>query len=121
MIKKLTLVLALLAFSSPALGKDSTIKELLEVYDAASHAKRHIIHRMFSNVQNGMSWYKMYQKNKGVEGKVLYCLPGKLVMTGEQAFQIFRGEVERRKKTNEPNGTSGLFLLLGLMRTFPCK
>ena len=97
-MKKLTLVLALLILSSPALGKDDTIKELLEVYDAASHAGRQKFHRMFSHMQEGMSWYKLYQKNQGGEGKVLYCLPGELVMTGAQAFQIFRGEVERRKK-----------------------
>ena len=121
MFKKLTLILALLVFSNPAMGKDSTLKEVLELYDVTPLANKQIIHRAFRDMQSGMSWYKSYQKSLGDEGKVLYCLPGKLSMTGEQAFQIFRGEVERRKKPNAPAATRGLFLLMGLMYTFPCK
>ena len=120
-MRKLTIVLALLIFSSPAWGKDVTIKQILELYDKASPKGKHKYHERFMAWETGMSWSNAYQKHKG--GKPLYCLPDNLVMSGEQAFQIFRAEVKRKgeKATLQISGASGMHLLEGLMRTFPCK
>ena len=118
-MKKLTIVLALLLFSSPALGKDLTIKQILEVYDNASPEGKYDFHLSFSNKLSGMYWSNVFQKKLG--GKMLYCPPVFLKITGEQAFQIFRDNVEIRKKINQPGHNTGMYLLSGLMKTFPCK
>ncbi len=118
-MKKLTLVLALLIFSSPAWGKELTIKDFLDDYDLAPLEDKPQIHNMMRHKEMGMSWSNAVQEKLG--GKPLYYLPKNLRLTGEQAFQIFREEVERAKAINEIANLSGMFLLAGLMRTFPCK
>ena len=118
MFKKLSIVLALLIFSGPAWGEQPTIKQFLEEYDSASQTLKQRVHDMFRASQSGMHWSNAFQKKLG--GKELYCKPIFLKITGEQAFQIFRDNVEMRKKTNQPAHNTGMYLLNGLMKTFPC-
>ena len=121
-MKKLTLVLALLLFSSPAWGQKKTIKDFLEAYDKAPLKAQQGINIKFIDYENGMGWANSHLEIVRGE-KPLYCPPKKLRLTGEQAFQIFREEVERKvgfaKKLSVK--ASGFFLLGGLIRTFPCK
>ena len=122
-MRKLTIVLALLMFSSPAWGKDVTIKKLLESYDLAPLEAKEIMHDMMRHQEMGMSWSNTFLKEM-LGKKPLYCKPKNLGITGEQAFQIFREEVESAKAIkaiNEPTYASGLYLLAGLIKTFPCK
>ncbi len=80
-MRKLTIVLALLIFSSPAWGEQRAIKRMLELYDASSLKARQELNIKFSDYQYGMSWSSTYLKNIRGE-KDLYCPPGKLVITG---------------------------------------
>ena len=118
-MRKLTIVLALLIFSSPAWGEQKTIKGLLEIYDKAPLKFKYEINKMLNLASVGMAWSNAELEGEGRQP--LYCPPEKLVITGEQAFQIFRTEVERRKRTNDPFSNAGIYLLKGLIRTFPCK
>jgi len=118
-MRKLTIVLALLIFSTPAWGQKVTIKKMLEIYDLAPPEGKQKINNMFMHQEIGMSWSNVYQASTG--GIALYCKPKNLRLTREQAFQIFRDEVEREKRTNELTMASGVYLLGGLIKTFPCK
>ena len=96
---------------------------MLEVYDLADLEGKQKINIMMMHQEMGLSWSNTYLKVfKGQ--KPLYCKPKNLRITGEQAFQIFREEVESAKAIkaiNEPTYASGLYLLAGLIKTFPCK
>ena len=124
-MRKLTIVLALLMFSSPAWGKDVTIKKLLESYDLAPLEAKELMHDMMRHQEMGMSWSNTFLKEM-LGKKPLYCKPKNLGITGEQAFQIFRDSVNSIKTHNkfvkgESASYAGLYLLVGLMKTFPCK
>lgn len=55
----------------------------------------------------------------------LYCQPGKLVLHGDNYKSILDAELQRsyRPKTAADKATSSvdMFLLLGLINTFPCE
>ena len=93
---------------------------MLEIYDKSSLEHKQAVNLMMLHQEIGMELVVLYYESQGLSIP-LYCKPDNLRLTGEQAFQIFREEAERVKNLNKPIGVSGVYLLVGLMRTFPCK
>lgn len=69
----------------------------------------------------GMGWANIALVNRGEAP--LYCQPGKLAITMDNYIMILDNFIEDAKKKNKYRAEDpvGMYMLIGLQRTFPCK
>jgi hypothetical protein len=71
-------------------------------------------------METGFGWANAVLSDGG--GKPLYCVPPKVVLTGEQLIDILRRYIEEPKTRPHAIGSQelGLVLLQALRDAFPC-
>jgi hypothetical protein len=118
-ILTLVLLLALSASNATAEVKvDGSIRSTLEVYDKFLVPEdRKQIETLIGGMTIGFLWANVMLKDRGQP--LLYCQPGKLVITDSQMIDMMR----RAMKDNPKWGDFplGMTVLVTLQRTFPCK
>ena len=120
-MKKVLLVLSLIMFSSPVYAEEKlTMEGFLDLYNKGGLETKKLMHNQLRAMTQGMGWSNT--ELRANKRKPIYCPPSKLNITGEQAYDIFEKNLKKRRNWREINMRGyGLFLLLGLKETFPCK
>jgi hypothetical protein len=123
MIRIFTFVFgAVLAITNPAIAAEPTMADFVKAYKAADQVTKTQFNIHVGGIGDGFSWANTHlEKNR--DQKPLYCQPEGLTLRDTNYVDILFDEVSRSKPEFQkfPSGAKGLFLLDGLIRTFPCK
>jgi hypothetical protein len=100
---------------------EDTADQFLARYDAApTPASKLVWTQYIETMETGFGWANAVLSDGG--GKPLYCVPPKVVLTGEQLIDILRRYIEEVKTRPHAIGSQllGLVLLQALRDAFPC-
>jgi hypothetical protein len=113
MIRRLVIALMLIGVASSA--NAATIP--LKGYKSPKNADEKAFMQMYlDGVREGIVELNVVMRAEGRQP--LFCLPGKLALTVEQAEDIMMRQAQ--KMTDSDTSPIGLLLIEGLMDTFPC-
>lgn len=90
----------------------------LTVEQFVQHESKTVL-AMVGSAGEAFGWYNLELKARGEHP--LYCAPEKLAITREQYMEILKRKVAEDKQKSADFRSWPLFLLNGLIDTFPCK
>lgn len=107
---------------------ETTLKKYKESRNSQNELEKLVIVNYIAGIGEGLVWANTELESR--KDKPLFCQPKKLALTDENYIQILNDEIKRfeEAKTDESERKKvfdsmpiGLFLLKGLIRTFPCN
>ena len=112
----LLLAVASVGIQVPPAHAEADTQTFLHTYDTSAQAGRRLLENTLAWDENGMSWANADLAQRHLPP--LYCLPGRLVLTGDQLVDILRRQMAEKPET--ANLPFGLGLLTALKNLFPC-
>jgi hypothetical protein len=107
---------ALIIIAATQARAEADVSTFLKTYDAARPTQQQTLREYLLWNYNGMDW-----ANSSItlrDNRPLYCIPGKLALTGEQLVDMLRREAQEHPTLwTKP---VGLVLLYALNTIFPC-
>lgn len=88
----------------------------LQEYDKGNLKTQETMRDILSMLETGISWANADLASS--HRQLIYCQPSKLAITGEQALDLMRREVNENSWL--ANFPIGLVLVAALKKTFPC-
>lgn len=118
MAKKIVVLAALFLQLFISLASAITVSE----FEKGKMNDKDYIKTFITGVGYGFSWINTILISEG--RPPLYCVPGNLVLNGDNYIRIIDDELVEDEKSNKSYSQSSpieLILFFGLERTFPCK
>lgn len=112
--------ISVMQISTSLAAEDKTIGKFLEVFDQSTQKAQGIYISHIGSMGEGMAWVNTELVHN--KQSPAFCPPKQLNLTNGQYFQIFRDYVEKNNDIkNKLFNFRGLYLLMALKQTFPCK